>query len=145
MIQNEHQYKVTKGEIDKLQQVIDKLLEQPDISPSQLAGMQNSFQTQIDRMQMEIQAYDDLKAGKVEITMGAIEDLPKVLIQKRISLGMTQKELAAKLGIKEQMVQRYEASGYELILRMRGYANGFGRLAEVWNALSTSIPMMTVS
>jgi hypothetical protein len=39
---------------------------------SQLAGMQNSFQTQIDRMQMEIQAYDDLKAGKVEITMGSI-------------------------------------------------------------------------
>jgi hypothetical protein len=41
--------------------------------------MQNSFQTQIDsrpektlreRMQVEIQAYDDLKAGKVEITMG---------------------------------------------------------------------------
>jgi transcriptional regulator with XRE-family HTH domain len=58
---------------------------------------------------------------------------------------MTQKELAAKLGIKEQMVQRYEASGYESILRMRGYASGFGRLAEVWNALSTSIPMMMVS
>jgi HTH-type transcriptional regulator / antitoxin HipB len=116
MIQNEHQYKVTKGEIDKLQQVIDKLLEQPNIPPSQLAGMQNSFQTQIDRMQIEIQAYDDLKAGKVEITMGAIEDLPKVLIQKRIGLGMTQKELAAKLGIKEQMIQMYEASGYESVL-----------------------------
>jgi DNA-binding Xre family transcriptional regulator len=51
---------------------------------------------------------------------------------------MTQKELAAKLGIKEQMVQRYEASGgYESI--------GFQRLAEVWNALSASIPVMTVS
>jgi HTH-type transcriptional regulator / antitoxin HipB len=137
MIQNEHQYKVTKGEIDKLQQVIDKLREQPNLSPSQLAAMQNSFQTQIDRMQLEIQEYDNLKAGKVEITMGSIEDLPKVLIQKRISLGMTQKDLAAKLGIKEQMVQRYEASGYESI--------GLGRLMEVWNALSVSIPMMTVS
>ena len=145
MIQNEHQYRVTKGEIDKLQQVIDKLLEQQNIPSSQLAAIQNSFLTQIDsrsetlreRMQMELQAYDDLKAGKVEITMGSIEDLPKVLIQKRISLGMTQKELAAKLGIKEQMVQRYEASGYESI--------GFQRLAEVWNALSASIPMMTVS
>jgi hypothetical protein len=70
MIQNEHQYKVTKGEIDKLQQAIDKLLEQPDIPPSQLTGMQNSFQAQIDRMQIEIRAYDDLKAGKVEIITG---------------------------------------------------------------------------
>ena len=34
---------------------------------------------------------------------------------------MIQKELAAKLGIKEQMVPRYEASGYESILKMRGY------------------------
>jgi HTH-type transcriptional regulator / antitoxin HipB len=152
MIQNEHQYKVTKGEIDKLQQVIDKLLEQQNLPPSQLTAMQNSFQTQIDsrpetlreRMQMEIQEYDDLKAGKIEITMGAIEDLPRVLIQKRIGLGMTQKELAAKLGIKEQMVQRYEASSYESILRVRGYANGFQRLTEVWNALSASIPNVTV-
>jgi HTH-type transcriptional regulator / antitoxin HipB len=136
MIQNEHQYKVTKGEIDKLQQVIDKLREQTNIPPSQLAAMQNGFQTQIDRMQMEIQAYDNLKVGNVEITMGSIEDLPKVLIQKRISLGMTQKELAAKLGIKEQMVQRYEASSYESI--------GLGRLMEVWNALSVTIPVMTV-
>ncbi len=64
-------------EIDKLQQVIDKLLEQQNIPPSQLAGMQNSFQMQIDsrpetlreRMQMEIQAYDDLKAGKIEMTI----------------------------------------------------------------------------
>jgi hypothetical protein len=78
MIQNEHQYKVTKGEIDKLQQVIDKLLEQQNIPSSQLTAMQNSFQTQIDsrpetlreRIQMEIQVYDDLKAGKVEITKG---------------------------------------------------------------------------
>jgi hypothetical protein len=70
MIHNEHQYKVTKSEIDKLQQVIDQLREQSKIQPSQLAGMQNSLQTQIDRMQMEIQAYDDLNAGKVEITMG---------------------------------------------------------------------------
>ncbi len=59
MIQNEHQYKVTTGEIDKLQQAINKLLEQQNIPPSQLAAMQNSFQTQIDRMQMEIQAYED--------------------------------------------------------------------------------------
>ena len=71
MIQNKHQYKVTKSEIDKLQQVINKLLEQQNIPPSQLAGMHNSFQTQIDQMQIEIQAYDDLKAGKIEITMGA--------------------------------------------------------------------------
>jgi hypothetical protein len=60
MIQNNRQYRVTKGEIDRLQQAIAKLREQPNITPSQLAGMQNSFQTQLERMQMEIQAYIEI-------------------------------------------------------------------------------------
>jgi HTH-type transcriptional regulator / antitoxin HipB len=129
MIQNEHQYKV--------QQVVDKLSEQAEIlQPQQLAAMQNSFQTQLDRMQAELREYDELKAGNVEIMLGAIEDLPKVLIQKRISLGMTQRELAAKLGIKEQMVQRYESTAYESI--------SYQRLTEVWNALNASIPATIV-
>jgi HTH-type transcriptional regulator / antitoxin HipB len=137
MIQNEHQYKVTKGEIEKLQQVVDKLSEQVEnLQPQQLAAMQNSFQTQIDRMKAQLREYDELKAGNVEIMLGAIEDLPKVLIQKRISLGMTQRELAAKLGIKEQMVQRYESTAYESI--------SYQRLTEVWNALNASIPATIV-
>lgn len=137
MIQNEHQYKVTQGEVKKLQQAVEKLLEQAEaMLPVQVAAIKNSFQHQIDRMQAELREYDGLKAGKVEITMGAIEDLPKVLIQKRISLGMTQKELAEKLGIKEQMVQRYESTGYESI--------SYQRLVEIWNALEASIPIITV-
>jgi DNA-binding Xre family transcriptional regulator len=137
MIQNEHQYKVTQGEIRKLEQVIEKLLEQDGLQSRQLAMMQHGFQTQIDRMLVELREYDELKAGKIEITMAAIEDLPRVLIQKRISLGMTQRELAAKLGIKEQMVQRYEANGYESI--------SYQRLTEVWNALDASISVVAVS
>ncbi len=137
MIQNEHQYKVTQGAIKDFAQAIKRLLEQADtLSPLQISTVQKSFQTQIDELQAQLQEYDDLKAGKIEIKMGSIEDLPKVLIQKRISLGMTQKELAAKLGIKEQMVQRYESNGYESI--------SYNRLTDVWNALETSIPMMTV-
>jgi HTH-type transcriptional regulator / antitoxin HipB len=137
MIQNEHQYKVTQGAIKDFQQAIKKLLEQADsLQPLQVSTVQKSFQIQINELQKQLQEYDDLKAGKIEIKMGSIEDLPKVLIQKRISLGMTQKELAAKLGIKEQMVQRYESNGYESI--------SYNRLTDVWNALETSIPMMTV-
>jgi HTH-type transcriptional regulator / antitoxin HipB len=137
MIQNEHQYKVTQGAIKDFQQAIKRLLEQADtLQPLQVSTVQKSFQIQIDELQAQLQEYDDLKAGKIEIKMGSIEDLPKVLIQKRISLGMTQKELAAKLGIKEQMVQRYESNGYESI--------SYNRLTDVWNALETSIPMMTV-
>jgi HTH-type transcriptional regulator / antitoxin HipB len=137
MIQNEYQYKITKSKMDDLAKVLTTLAtEAESLPPLMVEATRNGFQTQIDRMQAELCEYDDLKAGKVEITMGSIEDLPKVLIQKRISLGMTQRELAEKLGIKEQMVQRYESTGYESI--------SYQRLIEVWNALETSISMMVV-
>jgi HTH-type transcriptional regulator / antitoxin HipB len=129
MIQNEYQYKVAR--------VLTTLAtEAESLPPLMVEATRNGFQTQINRMQTELQEYDDLKAGKVEITMSSIEDLPKVLIQKRISLGMTQRELAEKLGIKEQMVQRYESTAYESI--------SYQRLIDVWNTLKTSIPMMVV-
>jgi hypothetical protein len=56
-------------------------------------------------------------------------------------------ELIQLLGRADRELGRLDmySEYYESILRMRGYANGFGRLAEVWNALSASIPMMTVS
>jgi HTH-type transcriptional regulator / antitoxin HipB len=137
MIQNEYQYKVTKSKIDDLARVLTTLAtEAESLPPLMVEATRNGFQTQINRMQTELQEYDDLKAGKVEITMSSIEDLPKVLIQKRISLGMTQRELAEKLGIKEQMVQRYESTAYESI--------SYQRLIDVWNTLKTSIPMMVV-
>jgi HTH-type transcriptional regulator / antitoxin HipB len=137
MIQNEYQYKITKSKIDDLARVLTTLAtEAESLPPLMVEATRNGFQTQINRMQTELQEYDDLKAGKVEITMSSIEDLPKVLIQKRISLGMTQRELAEKLGIKEQVVQRYESTAYESI--------SYQRLIDVWNTLKTSIPMMVV-
>ena len=39
-------------------------------------------------------------------------ELPRALIQSRIALGLSQKELAERLGLKEQQIQRYEATEY---------------------------------
>jgi len=41
-----------------------------------------------------------------------LADLPEALIRARIAAGLTQKELAARLGLKEQQIQRYEATRY---------------------------------
>lgn len=42
----------------------------------------------------------------------SIERLPQNLIRARIASGLTQRELAARLGVKEQQIQRYEATNY---------------------------------
>jgi transcriptional regulator with XRE-family HTH domain/Zn-dependent peptidase ImmA (M78 family) len=42
----------------------------------------------------------------------SFEEIPKALIRARISLGLSQKDLAERMGLKEQQIQRYEADEY---------------------------------
>lgn len=44
---------------------------------------------------------------------GLLENLPEMLIEERVRLGLTQKQLADKMGLKEQQIQRYESSRYQ--------------------------------
>jgi transcriptional regulator with XRE-family HTH domain len=57
--------------------------------------------------------------------------LPHGLIKARIARGFSQKELADKLGLKEQQIQRYEASDYETA--------SFARLKEIVSALEINV------
>jgi HTH-type transcriptional regulator/antitoxin HigA len=61
----------------------------------------------------------------------SLAELPGILIRARIAQGLSQRELAGKLGLKEQQIQRYEAEEYST-------ANVL-RLAEVANALDLNI------
>jgi HTH-type transcriptional regulator/antitoxin HigA len=138
MITNEHQYKVTKGKIDDLQRVLDTLnAEQQNLPAIAIEASRKGFSLKIAEMTKELEEYDELKAGRGEITIASIAELPIALIKKRIKLGLTQKELADKLGIKEQMVQRYESNHYESV--------GFSRLIEVSKALEVEIPLISVA
>jgi transcriptional regulator with XRE-family HTH domain len=46
------------------------------------------------------------------MSIPSFEELPRALIQARIARGLTQRQLAERLGLKEQQIQRYEATGY---------------------------------
>ncbi len=50
-----------------------------------------------------------------EIEVKSLAELPIALIKARIAKGLTQKQLAERIGIQEQQVQRYEAADYDTI------------------------------
>ena len=61
----------------------------------------------------KIKHYESLRSGKrTKLAVASIDDLSRALIQGRIASGLTQKELATRLGLKEQQIQRYEATNY---------------------------------
>ena len=45
-------------------------------------------------------------------SLKVVADLPSILIKARIAQGLSQKDLAERIGLKEQQIQRYEATDY---------------------------------
>ena len=132
MIQNQHQYQVTQNKLKDLEKGLVKLEETKDtLHPRQYSGRKNSLVRNIDALQQEIAEYEGLKQQQTSIKIASIQDLPLALIRARIAMGMTQKELADLIGVKEQQVQRDEANQYN--------SAGFHRIAEVADALKIQI------
>jgi HTH-type transcriptional regulator/antitoxin HigA len=131
MIQNEHQYKVTQNKLKDLEQALVELEgDRETFHPRQFSSRKKGLQLKIDSLNKEIEEYNVLKQQTL-IKISSIQDLPIALIKARIALGMTQKELAEKMGVKEQQVQRDEANQYR--------SAGFHRIAEVAKALDIKI------
>ncbi len=81
--------------------------------------------------------YESLKAGNFEIEdLNLVAELPATLIKARISQGLSQRDLAERLSLKEQQIQRYEATDYA--------SASLARIKEVESALrveaNTSVP-----
>ncbi len=114
MIQNERQYRITQTKLREFeQQLADLNPEDHNLHPRQVIGWRNSYNLTIRKLKKEIAEYDQLKSGNIlTFGLGALKDLPTTLIKARIAVGLTQKELADKIGIREQQIQRYEASNY---------------------------------
>jgi len=116
MIKNERQYRITKAQAEKFERTIADVTANPNRSRHQalrkaeLDGLKSQFQD----LRNELHEYEALRSGKRRvIALDSIEDLPKTLIQARIAAGLSQEDLAAKLGLKPQQVQRYEATNYQ--------------------------------
>ncbi|MEL7078148.1 MAG: helix-turn-helix transcriptional regulator [Cyanobacteria bacterium J06648_1] len=132
MIQNQHQYQVTQNKLKDLEEGLVELEEIKDtLHPRQFSGRKNGLVRNIDILRQEIAEYESLKQQQTSIKIKSIQDLPLALIRARIAMGMTQKELADLMGVKEQQVQRDEANQYN--------SAGFRRIAEVADALKIQI------
>ena len=133
MIQNERQYKITQTKLRDLK--LDRAaLDLPDfdLHPRLILARKNSLNILIGELEQEIAEYDRLKSGQIDKwPLESLQDLPNVMIKARIAVGMTQKELAEKIGVQEQQIQRYEANNYRAV--------GFERLQEVMSALNIKI------
>jgi transcriptional regulator with XRE-family HTH domain len=112
MIKNDRQYKITKNQLKTFDEALREL---KNISGDHaMIDLQKSaLESQRDELSAEILEYELLREGKsFNFSLSGLEDLPRGLIKARITLGLTQKDLADRLNLKEQQVQRWEANDY---------------------------------
>ena len=114
MIKNDKQYKITKKKLKelelRLQPYLPKaILGKDEMIVSSLVRQKNQFVT-------EIKAYEKLKNKSLSIfKIRTLDLLPNILIEYKISKGLSQKEFARILGIKEQQLQRYESEDFRSV------------------------------
>ena len=133
MIRNERQYRITRARADEIVNTIGELERaplpdglQPEMRTLQLDALRGTL---VD-LQSELGEYDALHdATLIEAT--GIAQLPVALIRARIASGLTQRELAERVGVHEQAIQRYEASNFA--------GASFSRLVEIADALDVTV------
>lgn len=136
MIKNERQYRITKAQASQFADALRNLeAQQPNhLHPSLQRAQIEAVRSQFADLEAELRDYELLQRKRpAVIEAQSLEELPGALIRARIALGLSQKEVADKMGIKEQQLQRYEATEYAAasLTRIREVANALGvRISE---------------
>lgn len=125
MITNERQYLNTRALVGRFRQALEQFEEQnAELDPILRQAMREGIAGEMMLLQAELTQYEDIRSGVIrDFATDSFDEIPDLLILGRIARGLTHKELAAELGIKEQQLQRYEKSHYA--------QTAFSRLAEV--------------
>lgn len=131
MIKNERQLRITRAQLEKLKShlnAIEQARNAGNISPL-IDIERDAIRNQIVELENQVLGYEQLWSSNKPIPLlDSFEKIPQALIEARISLGLSQKELAERIGVNEQQIQRYEATEYE--------SASFSRIKQLIRALN---------
>jgi len=115
MIKNEKQYKSAKVKLEKWLRTQEQLrigasIQQPDWL---VAEQSFGIEQEVVQLAAEIKQYEDLSSGKVTLPdLGLVLEIPYLLISWRIARHLTQRDLATRVGLHENQIQKYESEDY---------------------------------
>jgi len=115
MIKNERQFRITKANAARFRKSLEELDGHCHEAPSDVLriAQREAIVSQLEELDSQLAEYVALRSGQCRILqVDSLAELPEILVRARIASGLNQRELADKLGLKEQQIQRYEAAGY---------------------------------
>ncbi len=120
MIKNERQYRITRTQAQQFERALAQLQVSAGSQSGELEGLhpllrkaqREALESQLGDLREQLAEYEALASGGQTTFVSHSFDLPNALIRARIAAGLSQRDLAERLGLKEQQVQRYEATEY---------------------------------
>jgi ribosome-binding protein aMBF1 (putative translation factor) len=139
MIKNERQYRITKAQAAKLEAALESFSAQlagdRKTHPRLIKAQADALRSQLESLRGELREYEDMKTGETPSPdLSYIAVVSQDLIHARIAAGLSQKDLAERLGMPEQQIQRYEATEYESV--------SLARIMEIAKALQAASPTL---
>ncbi len=133
MIENERQYGITRAQIRRFEEALAAApAAGAELHPLLRQAAAAGLESQLRDLRREAGEYEALRAGAAgSLRCASLRELPEALIKARIASGLNQRQLGGLLGLKEQQVQRYEASRYS--------AASFSRVLAVAEALGLDL------
>jgi transcriptional regulator with XRE-family HTH domain len=135
MIRNERQYRITKARVEEFERALADFSSRTattDEDKLWLKVQKDALGSQLDELRSDVGEYEILRArGLSTLEVNSFDEIPQALVKARIAVGLTQKDLADRLSLKEQQIQRYEASDYA--------GASLERIREVMNALGLKL------
>jgi len=114
MILNQRQCRVTKAQMKRLQKSLELSKEKnSEMNERVFNAMIAGIKSQIRELKDQLKEYEKIQHAKA--LNYSLDTLPSVLIQARVARGWTQKQLAKKLNVDAQQIQRYEKSNYSSV------------------------------
>jgi HTH-type transcriptional regulator/antitoxin HigA len=126
MIKSDAQRDRTLAQIEGFRQALAKAEREKPGKRS--AAIRGSYGGMIRQLEDELHEYDQLKSGELALPpMDRLDKIAPHIAKVRIAKGISQTELARRLGVSKQVVSRYEENDYQTV--------GVAKLQEVLDAI----------
>lgn len=133
MIRTENEYQNSRKRLEQTEQVLrdqELKLAAEGLRPEQIKRALDPSRVFYDQVKDEVDSYDRLKRGHFD-ELQNLHGMGQMLIGIRIAMGLSQRELAEKLGVHESQVSRDERNEY--------YGITVERAARILDALGVQI------
>ena len=103
-----------------------------ETSGKRAAAIRGSYEATIRQLEEEVAEYDRLKCGHFDIpSIHRLDEVAPIIAKIRLARGISQTELARKLGVSKQVISRHEDDDYQGVAA--------SRLQELLDALGVTV------